>query len=422
MARSAAATSSRKPGQERGQALAVQTTGDITAVGAYLTVKLSYGPEQETSHDWQQPSDESCLAADLIATSGGASVDTRGPCLLARFPTVQSAALAARRLQWASQGFRDSSDHPAEFCILLQSGEESKGEIDERFAWHVFEGASPGQILLSEAAAKALEPVPAFLLEPGAHGDLCGLKWRAPDDQTTRKADEAAIARLIGLYNRSESPAEAFEPADSIAGHDQDLGAGGASAGSGMRPTAHDRRTIFWIGGFAAAAILAVVAVIFLKHEGPVARQAQAVSNQSAVVANTNQPANRIPVTPIVQQQAVSDQPSPQVHAQPAVQRPVEPSARDKKRGKQAQTPATKAEAETTAEAPESRKPEQPRAGCEFPPEEIPSLLGQAENLRARRQYPAARRKFTEVLACEPSNVRAKEGLNQVKQAMEADQ
>jgi hypothetical protein len=54
MARSAAAKSSRKPGPERSQTTAVQTTGDIPVVGAYLTVKLSYGSEQETSPDWQQ--------------------------------------------------------------------------------------------------------------------------------------------------------------------------------------------------------------------------------------------------------------------------------------------------------------------------------------------------------------------------------
>ena len=417
MARSAAARTSRKPGQERGQTLAVQTTGDITVVGAYLTVKLSSGPEHETSPDWRQSSDESCLATDLIATSGGASADTRGPYLLARFPNVQSAALAARRLQWASQGFSDTIDRPTEFCILLQSGEESTGEIDERSAWQVFEEAPSGQILLSQAAAKVLESVPAFLLEPGAHGDLSGLKWRAPDDRTNRRADEADIARLVALYNRSESPAESVDQANSIAGQAPSTG----SASAGLRP-ALNRKTVFWIGGVAAAAILAVSAVLFLGHQTPVTTQAQDALNPTAQ-ADLGTSTAQGPAT--ATQIPGSGQPPPQAHEQSPAQPPVvDRSAHDKKHPKQPPAESAKAVTPTTTEVvqvPESKKPEQPSASCQFSSDQIPSLLSQAENLRARSLYRDAQRKFNAVIACQPSNVAARDGLLEVKRAMETE-
>jgi len=72
-------------------------------------------------------------------------------------------------------------------------------------------------------------------------------------------------------------------------------------------------------------------------------------------------------------------------------------------------------------QVPESKKPEQPSASCQFSSDQIPSLLGQAENLRARSLYRDAQRKFNAVIACQPSNVAARDGLLEVKRAMETE-
>lgn len=420
MARSAPVKSSRKPGQDRGQTMAVQTTGGAQAVGAYLTVKVSYGAEHESPQAWHVSSVESGLVSDLIATSGGAAVETRGACLLARFPAVQSAALAARRLQWASQGFSDTSEHPVQLCILLQSGEESGGEIDERFVWQVFEEAHPGEILLSGAAAKALEPVPAFILEPSTHENLRGLKWRAPEDETTRPADEAAIARFIALYNRGEVTAEAGVVPASASGVDQGREPAGVSDSSGLRPSALNRKTISIIAGLAAAAILAVAAVLILNHKAADVPQAQATDVPKAQPASNTVSSNVPPQvgTPVTQT-PVSSVPAT---TQPAPQKEAAPSNRKKDKHNQPQTAAPDTEVQKAPAVVEVKKPEQPRGDCEYTSDQIPGLLARAESSRVRRQYPDAKRKFAEVLACEPSNARAKEGMEQVKQAMATDE
>lgn len=420
MARSAPLKPSRKPSQERGRLQAVQTTGGAQAVGAYLTVKISYGPEHEASHAWQDSSVGSGLVVDLIATSGGAAVDTRGPCLLARFPAVQSAALAARRLQWASQGFTDTSDHPVQLCILLQSGEESAGEIDEQYVWQVFEQASPGEILLSGAAAKALEPVPAFVLESSTQENLRGLKWRASEEETTRQADESAIARFIALYNRSEITSEAGEGSASAAGVDQGRESAGASIASGVRPPAPNRKMISIVAGIAAAAILAVGAVLILGHK--TADVPQAVADVTKAPEASTAGSSTLP--PQAGTEATQTSANPNLAAaETTTQKPTEPTKKGKKdKLSQTQTATPDADVQKAPVVAEVKKPEQPRGDCEYTSDQIPGLLARAENSRVRRQYPDAKRKFAEVLACEPSNSKAKEGLELVKQAMATDE
>jgi hypothetical protein len=378
-------------------------------VGAYLTIRIWTGPDSSSA--WHGSGAESGLATDLITASGGTAVDAQGSCLLARFPAVQTAALAARRLQWAAQGFTESNDHPAEFCILVQSGEESSGELDEQAAWQAFEETSPGQILLSDAAAHALEPVPAFVVRPASRGSLRELAWRAPGNQTTREADEAAVARFIGLYNRAEASADGSGNTVTLAAVDQAQRVPISQDGMpGTARTSTSFKLVFWIGGVVAAAILVVVAVGYFNRKAPTeaAGTPTAIPTPAASqIAASNPPPTRAqpPQAPPAQTEAA---PAP-----PALTR-AQKKKLEKEKAQQADQQAT---ATKPPEVDQSKKPDQPRGDCQYSMDELPDLLGRAENSRARHNYADARRKFTAVLACQPGNAQARGGVELVRQA-----
>jgi hypothetical protein len=122
---------------------------------------------------------------------------------------------------------------------------------------------------------------------------------------------------------------------------------------------------------------------------------------------------------PQVQHPQVSESPKTdrlaQTNAQKLAQRTPSKSAL-------AQTPGTVAPPPAKAAEPPVQREVQRGAKCEDMDESmIPAMIDQAEKSLARGKYDAAQRQFGTVLGCQPSNGRAREGLEHVRRAREAE-
>jgi hypothetical protein len=359
-------------------------------------------PTGAASSIWNTDTPEACMATDLIAASGGLVVDSQGGILVARFDNAQSAGLTARRLQWAAQGFLDSSTHGStQLSALLQAGDDAAA--GEGRGFELLEQAAPGQILVAEGAGKALEDIPGFVLLDADTG-LRELVWRAPEEQTMREEDEQILARLADENSRiapervaTEEPELAAPPIGSP-DIDSDL------------PPRHSRRVLIWIIGIAAAAVVAIVAAIVVHS-----RSGSGSNNNAGPVAQ--QPAAQIaqplPPTQTAQPSPAAPQPeTPKAIETPAATNEATGNSRHKQKPSEAPTVEPKPK---SAETPPSM-----RGNCKVPQDEISGLLNRAELSRSRGQYKEAGRMYSSVLACEPGNATAQAGMDHVRQAMEA--
>jgi hypothetical protein len=367
-----------------------------------------------------------CLATDLLAASGGSLVEAGGPFLVARFPSLQAGVLAARRLQWAAQGFSEAQNR-RETCaaIVVQNTEDFFGGSSDGSFSTVLEGAAPGQILLTEDAGRGLDEMAGFSLGSQSDAGFRELFWRSEDQHSTRSTDERVIAWFIeqkGPDAYSEAYSAGPAVATSIgAGEAGDMsGAGqGHSEGAWWRLSVADiqgRGPLLWIVGGAVVVVL-VLAAVFVFHpfggkKAPIA-STQAPAGQESTAAGT--PAAQTPVAEVPQPEPV--QPArPEPSPKPAA--PKTPTPKQTRRQEQAAAASTpKQEAPKPAAAPS------PKAGgkCDLDPGQYGGQIEQAEANLARGRYRDAARQFGSVLACEPGNGRARGGLDRVHQAEQAE-
>jgi hypothetical protein len=420
----AALKQSRSPDQ----AATTKVPSSQTPGSAFLGVRLWTGNAGGDANavDWKKDP-AACLIIDLVTASEGTSGAPHGRDCSATFHDIQSAVFAARRLQWAMQGFSESAGHKcAGIALLVSTAQESTGKSSESSP-SPLEVAEPGQILLSEGCCRLLGELPVLSLRPSTVAGFQELLWRAPGDQAERAADEQKITQLI---EQRGVPNPALE--NSAQGSGQRTAAAGAAiAGTGdalttlpSRPASISGGKSSWlIGGAVAAALLVVLAGIFaVSHRGAAAGGTEpgaADSNTSASQPSLP-PSNRSAQPP-----QAENKPSSQGTQPPGSQaaRTSKETARVEKPAKAQKYPVENAQApDDTSDTPPAPVPEpkQAKRTCDLDEQEIPDEIDTAERSLARGHYQDAQRQFGAVLGCEPGNARARAGLERVKRAVDA--
>lgn len=397
---------------------------DSPAGGAFLAVKIC--PEDQAAPGfWDESTLECALARDLALASGGLPADPQGPYWVARFDTVQSAALAARRLQWGLQGFSESTAAHGVLTLLILSGEDvTRAGFDTR----LLDEAAGARILVAESAARSLEEIPGLALRPAEDGQQGGareLTWRAADNRTTRDADEQALARFIEQNGRAVYPAEGTATE-----------AGGAAAVAvdvaqryESEPPPRSRRML-WIG-LASAVVVAAVAGGLYFQMGTGEKKTASVRREPSVAGPQTAPNPQPPQGPSTTQATpTGGNVAPPANTGAEKSQPVLTRAQKREEQRKEKAQAQAAAKDQTQPAPQpqpppqdTKRPEPTRVtgGCQYAPDQIPGLIGLAENSRARRNYKDAQRKLQAVLNCEPGNARAREELELVRQAQAAE-
>jgi hypothetical protein len=363
-----------------------------------------------------------CLTLDLIAASEGAVVARQGGDLAAAFPSLPSAIQAARRLQWAFQGFsEDENAHAASLAILIHSPEDVPSQTVGGNVLHLpeqIEQAAPGQILLTEKASHPFEKLPGFALQAASGDGLRELLWRGPESQSNRSFDEEILTQLLEQQG-SQTP-----PSELSAGPDAVLAATAGTENQDKRPSPPVRgKSRRLIGGLLLAALLlAAAAVLYLFREKlhPVRVQL----NPAPVQTQAPVQAPAAAQSPIASPPAAGGSPSAPAEtanpANPASTETPAPAKTSKNRQKGAIKPSETRAKETTKTPLPLKAVEPPpaqRGKCDLEPSQYSGQIDQAMRNLARGKYADAERQFSAVLACDPGNGRAKEGLERARMA-----
>lgn len=424
----AASTHPRKPEQAR-TPVSSRSKGSSTAQEprlreACLAVRMwvsSPGNAERTASLWESDNPAVSLSVDLITASQGVPVAQQREVLVAEFLSFQSAILAARRLQWAIQGFSEGGDEEAaSIAVLIHASEEAPSQTVGGELAHSLGKATAGQILLTEKASQPFENIPGFPLLAASGKGLRELLWRGPENQSTRSADEEILARLVEQHGVQEQPPE---PPQQLAA-DEDLGASVGSGDLDQQYSEPPRGKSRWVIGAVALAVLTLAAVAFFLFRGsstPATGQDQAQTQTAPpAAAPANAPVGQPDQPPAAQpaQLAVTEKTVPPATAKApknpskAAVKPPEESAPEKPAAPVERPPAPK-----VVEAPPAKG-----GRCDLDPSQYSGQVDQAWKKLGRGKYADAQRQFGEVLACDPNNASAKQGLERARlAAREAD-
>ena len=343
-----------------------------------------------------------CLVLDLIAASGGVPVARRVDGLVAGFPSFQAAVLAARRLQWAVQGFSETGDPQAACLAVLVHSPEDAGGGDFLMPG---DQAAPGEILLTEKASQLFENLPGFPLQPATGDGPRELLWRAPESQSTRAFDEQFLSQLVERQGVQSQPPEPLAlPKAEFA----------ANAGTrtlkqlGSVPAAWRSRRV--IGGVAVAAVVLVAAAVLYTSHG----KANPASEQSQ--PQTQLPGQTAPAA-ANEPEAQGGQ-SPQARTAHSAEVATQASARSAKNAPKGVAKGSEAQAAENPLPAKAAEPPSARGGrCDLEPSQYSGLIDQAWKNLGRGKYSDAKREFGAVLACDGGNARAREGMERARMA-----
>ena len=424
----AAPTHTRKPEQAATQsssrAQGTSPTADAILREASLSLRLwtASGDAGLTPSNWESESPAACLTLDLIAASEGAVVARQEGDLVAAFPSLPSAIQAARHLQWAFQGFSEDENAPAaSLAILVRAPEDLPSQKDGGNGLHLpeqIEHAAPGQILLTEKASQPFEKLPGFALQAASGDGLRELLWRGPESQSNRSSDEEILTQLLEQQGSQTPLSELVADANAFLA---------ATAGTGSeekRPSPPARgKSRRLIGGLLLAALLlAAAAVLYLYRDKLHPAQAQLHPAPAQTQAPVQTPAAA--QSPIASPPAAQGSPSlPDDKANPAKPGSTEtlaPAKAVKNMQKGASKPAETRATETKQTPLPTRavEPQPAQHGkCDLEPSQYSGQIDQAMRNLARGKYADAERQFNAVLACDPGNGRAKEGLERARMA-----
>jgi hypothetical protein len=373
---------------------------------------------------WESDNPAVCLAIDLITASQGITVAQQREVLVAEFLSFQAAIFAARRLQWAVQGFSEGGDQEAaSIAVLIHTQEDAPAQTVGGDLARSLGKASAGQILLTEKASHPFENIPGFPFIAAPGKGLRELLWRGPESQSNRSADEEILARLVEQHGIQEEPPEPPQP---IANDHLDDSA--AIENLDEQYAEPPRGKSRWVIGTVALAVLALAGVAFYLFHGrstPATGQDQAPDQaQTQTAPPVAAPANA-PVS-------LLGQPTSAQPAQPAVTGKTVPPG-TAKAPKNSTKAAVKPPEESAQEKPPApvEKPATPKVvevppakggRCDLDPGQYSEQVDQAWKKLGRGKYADAQRQFGAVLACDPNNASAKQGLERARlAAREAD-
>jgi hypothetical protein len=395
------------------------TTLEAAPRAASLSIRLwtSAHVAEPAAAPWEGEGPAVCLILDLISASGGAPSASQGEVLVAEFLSFEAAILCARRLQWAVQGFSETEGlQTTSLAVLVHAPEEKPGQISGGELAHLLDQATPGQILLTEKARQPFENLPGFPLLTASGDGLRELLWRGPENQSTRSSDEEVLARLVAEQGGQSRPQE--EPAQQEAAGDAAGGRFQEQLRSQPQSQSQSGRPLWQMGAAVAALVLVAVAIVYFSHGKP-----NPAPDQSPAQTETAAAANA-PVT-----QAGQPSPGPAAPGAKLSRAEMLAAAKAAKNGQKiaAQTPNPPAAGPQVAEKPPAPRVVEPpptqreRGRCDLEPSQYAGQIAQAEKNLARGKYADAQREFGAVLACEPGNGRAREGLERARMAAQTE-
>jgi hypothetical protein len=418
----AAPTHTRKPEQAATQSYSRAQAPPVADANLSIRLWTSSGGAGLTTSNWESENPAVCLTLDLIAASEGAVVVRQGGDLVAAFPSLPSAVQAARRLQWAFQGFSEEENaQAASLAILIYSPDDVPSQTAGGNVVHLpeqIEQAAPGQILLTEKASQPFEKLPGYALQAASADGLRELLWRGPESQSNRSFDEEILTQLLEQQGSQTPPSELPDDPKTVLIATAGTGNTFGTANQDKRPSPPVRgKSRLLVGGLLLAAMVLVAAtVLYLFRDklnpAPVQTQAQSqtpaaaqspIASLPAAQGNPSSPADSAnPVNP-----TSTETPAPAKAAknsQKGAIKPIKPS----------ETLAT--ETRQTPLPPKAAEPA-PRGKCDLEPSQYSGQIDQAARNLARGKYADAERQFSAVLACDPGNGRAKEGLERARMA-----
>ncbi len=398
---------------------------------ACLSVRLWSAPS-DSGHApslWESDSPAACLTLDLIAASGGVPTARRDEVLVASFPTFQSAAMTARRLQWAIQGYAESEEpRTTLLALLIHSADEGEAQTVAEDAFHSLAQAASGAILLTEKASQPFDRLPGFPLQVAAGDGMWELIWTSPEGHFSRSEDEQFLAQFAaehGVQEHAQEPPPPQAMAEPVFAEEHRTGShrtGSYRTGSHRQPSEDEPQAKSWLkmGGLALAAAIVLAAVLSYLFMG---------RSTSAPVADQN--------TPLTQPQnepaSTTDSSIPDNKANiSAATQPKHSAAKEPAENAQAPKPpknTPKPEVQQQAQEPQQEKPErvapkpveQPAqkasrdSRCDLDPGQYTGLIANAEKNMGRGKYPDAIRQLGAVLACDPGNGRARDDLERAR-------
>lgn len=363
-----------------------------------------------------------CLTLDILKASGAEPEMAADHVFVARYAALQAGVLAARRLQWAAQGFSES-ENPKETAIAAVV--QHAGDSPEEASFpEVLQHAAPGQILLTDNVGNALEEMAGFSLGPSTSTGFRELIWRSQDQHSTRSTDEMVISWFIeqkGPEFYSEAFSETPAKTDSNSGDEATTGrrrrqGDAEESDEAPVPTSihKSRAGLIWSLGIAGVVVLLLAGVLVFHpfNDNPVQKASSTPPIESASThtpAGQSEPVQQAPV------QSARIQVAPPARSLRFAPVP-NPS------NTVVHQPKQKIETEEPPKVEPPAKPaKQPDSRCDLDPSQYVGQIEQAEANMARGKYSAAQRQFESVLACEPGNARARGGLERVHHAQSAE-
>jgi hypothetical protein len=362
---------------------------------------------------WSSSAPAVWLVSDLITASDGIPAATHNRILIASFTGIHAALSAARRIQWAIQGFAQTPGlQGTAVAILVQSTEAIPGQGEDDPFLRPLDHAAQGQILLTEETCMLLGDLPGFSLQATEGADVRELLWRASESECARARDEASLAQLIQQHPVQEpfdisvqpepeaTPAPAPAPARQV---NDRIAIPPSSATKGKSP--------LLIGGVCAVVLIIAIAVFMARSS----KSSEPAAAAPVAVDTTAKPITVATPSPTVSEPATTA-------AKPAEAAPAKETNKKETAKERREREAKERKEAALANKPEppAPKPETPSRDCEYESSDIPGLLDGAEGALARGKYVDALRQFRAAIACEPHNGRALSGKARVEQVMAA--
>ena len=385
------------PGAQNGAGAAPRTI----VLSLRLRVQNSSGSSADVS--WAVDSPAVALCLDVLSASGGAPDPPQGAILPVMFFNLQSAILAARRVQWAMQGLTESAGSTIDAAIAIHQVEDPAGEGSTA----ALPTAAPGQLLVRANIAQAMQQLPGFSIGQTGDGDWRSLEGRTTDARSDVSADEQSLLGFIRALGREDPVAREVEPphtapvpAAPVTGtYQPPEGLGRTNVEPEAAPAAGRMKWLIF-GGAAAVVVLLAVLVIprFLSgnHAGaPAQNPGPTPAQSSGPTAPVASPSPNPSTTP------VSDK--------PRASKPV---------SKPPRLPKPESQDDGTTET-QAQPPPKPAAGsCDLTEGELPRSLSRAEGLMYAGKLAEAQAAYQRVLGCPSAREKAVEGLQRVKQRM----
>lgn len=394
---------------------------------AFLSIRLwNTGENGETVPlYWDSGAAAVCLTADVIAASEGQPVSSDSGVLVTSFHSDHLAISAARRLQWAIQGFSENTDlQGISVAVLVHSAEELSTGSEGDALRGALDQATGGQILLTEKASQFFEDLPGFASQTLDGTGLRELQWRSPESNSTRVFDEQWLTNYIQQHGLEEQLSEAPPPA---VAPDAPWKADSSAEDERGPGSMFSNPKMLWIIGGVCAAALAVGAVLYFTRSG---------DKQSTQVVDTH-PTPTNPTAPSAgggQTTGEGNPTSPDPGHTPQIptqgHHPDNPPPPDKpghlrndlkhpRENQPGTTPPVTPQVPPTDTPPVVPPKEiKDRSGCNLERDQWDLVIQAGWKSYNKADYGRAVKQFGSVLACDPGNGKAKEGFDRARGAM----